>query len=176
MLNFLLKKDTFCMPNFSVFNLVDQHSIRNIFAARTDILLKWSYNIENNIIKRKLPASLYVGFQNLSKVTPVMPRYKKLVSTRTEIVAFGTPAHTKHYLSGIRYVEVPPASPLAQEWFVVAHHPNFSRALIAREICPESHENRIFEGVLLTDPKHVKRISQAIHQFVGHQAFLRTLS
>ena len=149
---------------FSVYDLVDEQDVSNIFVEKRPMLAHYCLRIETELAERGIPATVYVGFQRLRRVRPVLSRYLKIAAAGADIRVFGAPDQNETPLPGVRCVALRAGDQLTREWFLVAHHPNFQRALIAREIgAPDlPHAERTFQGVVTGDAAAIARIAQRI--------------
>ncbi|MBI1256813.1 MAG: hypothetical protein GC204_05035 [Chloroflexi bacterium] len=145
--------------DFSLYDLIDWHNVSSIFTERRSLLAHWSATIEKTVIERRLAADVVAGFQSLDRITPILPRYQQLATVAHSLTVFGTPSNSN--LSGLKICALHPGDRLVQEWFLIVRHPDYNRALIAREL---DHEPRCFHGILTSDPAQVERFQAVLTQ------------
>lgn len=150
--------------HFSVYDLVDWQNVSNIFVEKLPMLAFYCHRIETEIVDRKLDAEVYASFQQMERVRPVLPRYRRIVAGGANVALFGKPGDTDPSLSEFRCVYLNDQDLLVKEWFLVANHPEIQRAVIAREIGdPElSYAERTYQGVITSDAAEVERIARIV--------------
>ena len=145
-------------PNFSLFNLVDWQDTSSIFTGRRALLARWSHSIEKTILERGLTVDMLAGFQSLDRIAPVLPRYRQIATVAHSVTVIGLPSATLD-LAGLNILPLHPNDKLVREWFLIVRHPDYNRALIAREI---DHALHSFRGILTSDPAQVERFYEAL--------------
>jgi DICT domain-containing protein len=151
-------------PHFSVYELLDWQNVSNIFIEKRPMLAFYCRQIETEIVERGLQAEVYSGFQRLARVKPVLPRYTRMAQNGAAVSVFGLPGKNDGDLTAVRTVHLRENDTLVKEWFLVAKHPELSRALIAREVSGAElpHAERTFEGVVTSDAQEINRIARTI--------------
>jgi DICT domain-containing protein len=144
--------------NFSLYNRIDWQDVSSIFTERRALLARWSFSIEKTVIERELAADIVSGFQSLDRMAPVLRRYRQLATVARSITVIGQPGSTVD-LTGLNVVTLQPDDLLVKEWFLIVRHPDYNRALIAREVDEANHS---FHGILTSDPAEVGRFCQAL--------------
>jgi len=141
-------------PALSLYSLVEHASPHNIFTGDRQTLARLSARIEMDVIDKRISAPLFAGFQQLQYFAPVLERYKKVAQTSKDVWVFGMLDASYPEVANIHYIELGACHPLKREWFVVVNDKHYKRALIAEEVTPENtpHANRLFDGVITTDP------------------------
>jgi len=145
-------------PNFSLFNLVDWQNTSSIFTERRTLLSRWSHSIEKTIVERRLAVDMLAGFQSLDRIAPVLARYRQLDRIAHTLTVIGLPSTTLD-LEGLNILPLSPGDKLVKEWFLIVRHPDYNRALIAREVNESVHS---FRGILTTDPVYVERFYNSL--------------
>ncbi|MDX1995281.1 MAG: DICT sensory domain-containing protein [bacterium] len=158
--------------SFSVYGLVNQFSIHNIIASDIRLLTHWSHQIEVQAREKALPVDFFAAFQQLHHFLSVSQHYQALAATARSVTIFGEPDVFVPSYAGIQVVALHRHAVLAREWFVIAAHPTFARAVIARETTPPGtpRQKRLFEGILTSDPALVDEVAHAIQAHLGAAA------
>ena len=76
---------------------------------------------------------VYVGFERLSNMEPIVARYLRIADVSERLYVFGVGDWEPPRHPNMRAIEVAPEVKLAREWFVVADSPLLRVALVARE-------------------------------------------
>ena len=101
------------------------------FDASVRAMQYWCRLNERLVLERHAHhASVYAGFERLSRVKPVLRRYKRLAREVRRITVFGE-ADVELPFSA-RIVDVTGAA-LAREWFLVVDAPSYKALLVARD-------------------------------------------
>jgi len=154
--------------DFSVYELLVKDSSQNIFSYQARMLQHWSSNIEQTIICQQVSTSIFVGFQQLKLFIPQIPIYTQLSQVAAEIWIFGLPCDRLPQIENIYYIPLKTNHQLCQEWFVIAHHDTYSRALVARQTTPYNFQStkRSFEGAITFDRTVIRSIYQKLVQLI----------
>jgi DICT domain-containing protein len=148
--------------DFSLYALIDWTNVQTIFTERSDLLARWSRDIEMAVIERQLAAEVASGFQYLRRIAPVLPRYRQMAE-RASVTVFGV-LDSRTDLSGLQLMALAPADALVKEWFLIVQHPGYTRALVAREL---DEDARTFHGILTSDPAQVERFYHALMAYAS---------
>jgi DICT domain-containing protein len=101
------------------------------FDASVRAMQYWCRLNENLVLERHASgASVYAGFERLSRVKPVVKRYERLASEVERLVVFGEADVPLPFAA--RTVDVSGAT-LAREWFLVIDAPSYKTLLVARD-------------------------------------------
>ena len=151
-------------PAFSVYDIIKKQHPSNIFLTELDYMYHLSRVIERDVLTHQLDAPFYVGFQSIDKLLPILERYKQISDVTKETVVFGKPSPEVCTVPGLNFVHIAAHSKLAKEWFLVIHHPDYSRVLAAREVTPPSGEEseREFEAIMTYEPDIVRCVADSI--------------
>ncbi|MEO0350353.1 MAG: DICT sensory domain-containing protein [Cyanobacteria bacterium P01_A01_bin.15] len=125
-----------------------------------------SHQIEQQVINHQISADFFAGFQKFSNFPEQLRRYSRLGTMCRRVYVFGVPDCEPANISGIEFLELAPASSLAQEWFLLINTPTFWATLVAREV-PEKDpvtKNRRFDAVWSYDVEVVERIALLLSQ------------
>ncbi len=101
---------------------------------------------------------------------PVVDRYMRIADVSERVYVFGEPDWKPPRHPNMRVIGLAAASRLAREWFVVAHSPALSVALVgldeegfdARAV----PEERILSALKTHDPEVVRRLAAAAESLV----------
>lgn len=138
----------------SLYSLVEHASPYNIFTGDRQLLARLSGQIEREILDKRIQSQVFAGFQQLSYFAPVSERYQRIADQCKAVWVFGVPDAMYALHHHMHTIELNPGHPLEREWFVVVNDRQYKRALIAEEITPRGtpHADRVFDGLLTTDP------------------------
>lgn len=155
--------------DFSVYDAFSHDRVLNIFSDRRQMLGRWCASIENAVTHDAIHTTVFAGFQQLEYMLPVMERYERMAKNSNKIYIFGQPYEDMPSIENITYVHLQPDHQLCKEWFLVVHHPLYSRALIALETSPPNtpHKDRMFKGLLTNDVSMIEPIHQKLYEQVN---------
>ena len=148
--------------DFSLHAQIDRGDVASIFAERKRLMAHWSKQIEQAVIEKGFNAEIYAGFQHLERIASVLPRYRQLVTVAKTLTIFGVISQADRDLSGMKLVALAPDDQLTQEWFLLVRHPQYTRALIAREIEP-----KFYEGIMTSSSERVERYITALKAHIS---------
>src|SRR5829696_5088707 len=101
------------------------------FRAQVPALEYLSLLIENAVLLRTHRGGrLYAGFERLSRMEPVVDLYMRIADISERVYVFGEPDWKPPRDPNMRVIGLGDSSRLAREWFVVAHSPALSVALV----------------------------------------------
>lgn len=146
-------------PEFSLADLIDPNDTNKIFSQSRALMLEWSHAIENAVIEQLLPAHMIVGFQTIRRLKPQKGRYQEIASIADSITVVGLPDDGVKPGGLLRFVELTPECALCQEWFLIVKHPQYARALIARDV---AGDGSTFRGILTSIPAQVDYFYNAV--------------
>src|ERR671938_861224 len=100
------------------------------FRAAVPCLEYFSLLIENALLLRTHRGGrLYVGFQRLSRMEPVVDRYMRIADLSERVYVFGEPDWRPPRHPNMKLISVQSGSELAREWFVIAESSTLRVAL-----------------------------------------------
>jgi putative methionine-R-sulfoxide reductase with GAF domain/DICT domain-containing protein len=125
-----------------------------------------SRQIEEQIAQHRLAIDLYVGFQKYSNFIEQFRRYGRLGTICRRVFVFGVADYQPPNIPGIEFVELPPASALSREWFVLVNTSDFWTTLVAKELetCDPITGDRQFDAIWSFNEDIVERISLLVAQ------------
>lgn len=136
-------------------------------------MLRFSREIEEEILKNPEGADLYVGFQNAEKLAGERRRYQQILAAKVRMVGFGE-GDPPDFLAGTtaEWVSLPrDRNLLVNQWFLVSSTP-VPIAFVGWETSPEdrfgvgglSHAGKSFEGFVTSDP----RVITGLVEYLDH--------
>jgi DICT domain-containing protein len=137
---------------------IEQHSPAE-FTSGVRAMLHWCRINERLTLERhSQDAQVFAGFERLSRVRPVLSRYRQLAAAARRLVIFAT--HDEALPLDAELIDVGDR-PLSREWFLVIDAPSYKALLAARDLTgfgptgPLAH--RRFVAVTLHDPELIAR-------------------
>jgi DICT domain-containing protein len=136
------------------------------FRAQVPALEYLSLLIENAVLLRTHRGGrLYAGFEQLSRMEPVVDRYMRIADVSERVYVFGEPDWKPPRHPNMRVIELDGSPRLAREWFVVADSPALRVALVGLDEegfnTNTVAEERILAALKTHDPTVVRRLAAA---------------
>ncbi|MDV3349830.1 GAF domain-containing protein [Leptolyngbyaceae cyanobacterium CCMR0082] len=127
-----------------------------------------SHQIEDQVINHQITADFFAGFQRFSHFPEQLRRYSRLGAVCRRVYVFGIPDCEPPAISGLEFLELAPASSLAQEWFLLVNTPTFWATLVAREVDGQDPvtKSRRFDAVWSYDVEVVERVALLTSQMM----------
>lgn len=140
------------------------------FRAPVPCLEYFSLLIENALLLRTHRGGrLYVGFEKLSRMEPVVDRYMRIADVSERVHVFGEPDWKPPRHPNLRVVKLDGGLRLAREWFVVADSPSLSVALVGVDEDGSDTtvlEERTFSAFKTHDPALVQSLAAAAESLI----------
>jgi DICT domain-containing protein len=141
------------------------------FRAQVPALEYLSLLIENAILLRTHRGGrLYAGFEQLSRMEPVVDRYMRIADVSERVYVFGEPDWKPPRHPNMRVIELEGSPRLTREWFVVADSPALSVALVGLDeeglAARAVPEERTFSALKTHDPAVVRRLAFAAESLI----------
>jgi DICT domain-containing protein len=140
------------------------------FRAPVPCLEYISLLIENAVLLRTHRSGrLYVGFERLSRMEPVVDRYMRIADLSERVYVFGEPDWKPPRHPNLRAIHLEADARLAREWFVVADSPSLTVALVGLDeegLPVPVLEERTFTALKTHDPALVHRLASAAESLV----------
>jgi len=140
------------------------------FRAPAPCLEYISLLIENAVLLRTHRGGrLYVGFERLSRMEPVVDRYMRIADLSERVHVFGEPDWKPPRHPNLRVIHLGGGARLAREWFVVADSPSLSVALVGFDeegFSVPVLEERTFTALKTHDPALVHQLAAAAERLV----------
>jgi len=145
---------------------------RQAMSASARAMLHWCSIVERlTRDKHARGARIYAGFEKLSRVRPVLRRYRQLASVAERLVVFGE--RDEAIELDAEQIDVTD-SPLSREWFLVVHCADYGALLAAKDLTGFGPTGplpgRRFAAVTAKDRVFIER---AAHRLVAHIEELR---
>ncbi len=112
---------------------------------------------------------VYVGFEKLSRLEPIVARYLRIADVSEQVYVFGEPDWTPPRHPNMKLLKLGPDMPLAREWFVIADSPAMQVALVAHDedgLEAPVLEARNFNACRTSDPRVVAQLVAAADSLV----------
>jgi hypothetical protein len=133
-----------------------------LFRAQEPALEYLSLLIENALLLRTHRGGrLYTGFEQLSRMEPVVDRYMRIADVSERVYVFGEADWKPPRHPNMRAVGLPAGSRLGREWFVVADSPSMRVALAGVGEDGPAAAERTFRALKTHDPEIVRRLAAA---------------
>ncbi|MET0388035.1 MAG: DICT sensory domain-containing protein [Polyangiales bacterium] len=134
------------------------------FSTGVRAMLHWCRVNEQLTLERHArDARVFAGFERMSRVRPVLKRYRRLAVAAQRLVVFGE--HDDRLPLPCELVDVA-GSPLAREWFLVIDAPAYKALLAARDLDGFGPTGplvgRRFAGVTLHDGALITRAADEL--------------
>ena len=123
-------EDLGCISNISRRDFDERESF--LFRAKAPCLEYACLMIENALLLHTNRAGrIYVGFEKLSYMRPVINRYLRIADVSQSVNVFGEADWKPPRHPNMRVIKLSPHSKIAREWFVIADSPSLRVALVS---------------------------------------------
>ncbi|HST51601.1 MAG TPA: DICT sensory domain-containing protein [Pyrinomonadaceae bacterium] len=140
------------------------------FRTRVPCLEYLSLLIENALLLRTHRGGrVYVGFERLSNMEPIVDRYMRIADISERVYVFGEPDWKPPRHPNLRVIHLREDLRLAREWFVVADSPSLQAALVGFDeegFTRPVLEERTFNALKTHDPALVSRLAAAAESLI----------
>lgn len=140
------------------------------FETRVEAMRVWCRSVEKTLVDRRLPEMrIHAGFERLSRLRPVLPRYRALAARASSLHVYGLPDFDPETtgMSVVPLVE----GPLVQEWFVVVKAKGFGAVIAAEDLDGFGGGDRLaerrFRGLVTHHPALVASAVSAMDAFAA---------
>ena len=117
--------------------------------------------VENALLLRtSRQGRIYVGFEKLSTLRPIMDRYMRIADISQSVFIFGEADWTVPRHPNIRVIPMKADYKLAREWFLITDSPALEIAVIAKHNGASEGQN--FRVIKTSNPKVVRRLANAV--------------
>jgi len=141
-----------------------------LFRAQAPSLEYASLMIENALLLRaNRKGRVFVGFEKLSRMEPVVARYLRIADLSERIYVFGEADWKPPRHPNMKVIQLGSDSRLAREWFVIADSSTFRVALVCVEEDGDRLpvlEERSFHAIKLSVPAMVARLAALAEELV----------
>jgi hypothetical protein len=133
------------------------------FRSQVPCLEYASLLIENAVLLRtNRMGRIYVGFEKLSRMEPIIDRYLRIADVSERVYVFGEADWKPPRHPNMKLISVPGSSRLRREWFVIAESSTLHVALAALDedgFDVPIFEARNFRGFKSSDPAIVAQLA-----------------
>lgn len=130
-----------------------------IIRCTKSTLVHLSHILEDTILKNKIPAMLFTGFQESSHWREETERYQELANIALQVCIFaGKPLPSESHAKQL-YIELADGDPLRQEWFLLILSDRFSVLLCGQEKQENApdEKDREFDTIWTFDRNHINQ-------------------
>lgn len=135
-------------------------------------LVHLSHTLEDIVLRNRIPALLFTGFQESSHWRKETQRYRELADIAQQVCIFAGKPLPLDSPTRVLQVELEGDDPLRQEWFLLILSPQFSVLLCGQDqqavVTEESL--RQFETFWTFDPLHITRGVECLEAVLDHYA------
>lgn len=105
-----------------------------LFRGKVPCMEYVSLMIENALLlKATRKGTVYAGFEKLSRMEPVAGRYLRIADLSERVYVYGEADWKPPRHPNLKTIEIPAASKLAREWFVIADSSTLRLALVGMD-------------------------------------------
>lgn len=156
----------------SLFDMLHQHISTELPIVRCSksTLAHLSYILEDTILKNKIPAMLFMGFQELSHGYEQTRRYEQFAQIALQVCVFaGKPLPPESYAQQL-HIELAEGDPLRQEWFLLILSDSFSVLLCGQDTRQDvsDEEDRQFDTIWTFDQIYITQTLTILEQVIAH--------
>jgi signal transduction histidine kinase len=145
--------------------------IQSILCSKAT-LVHLSHTLEDIVLRNRIPAMLFTGFQESSHWRKETERYRELATVAQQMCIFaGKPLPPDSNARWLQ-VELEGDDPLRQEWFLLILSPQFSVLLCGQDQQAAVSEEslRQFETFWTFDPVHLVQALESVEAVLDHYA------
>lgn len=158
--------------NLSLYDLAKGNINENvpIIKCTKATLVHISHTIEDVVLKNKLPAMMFTGFQESSHWRKETERYRELMNVAQQVCIFAGKPLPDESLANALQVTLEGDDPLRQEWFVVILSREFVALITGKDNLTPTMDDalREFDTILSFSPKIVNRILDRLEDVLGY--------
>lgn len=160
------------MKNHSVYHLIKQQlgeDAPTLMCSKAT-LVHISHTLEDLVLKRRLPALLFTGFQESSHWRQETERYRELAAVAQQVCIFaGKPLPIDSKANTLQ-IELDGNDQLRQEWFLTILSTDFAVVLAGedQDTAVARESDRLFETLWTFDPSVINPILDLMEQVVAH--------
>jgi PAS domain S-box-containing protein len=154
------------------------HEVEALVGDRTPVircskatLVHMSHTLEDMVLRHRIPAMMFTGFQESSYWKQETRRYRELAGIARQICIFaGNPLPADQDAQAIQ-VELAKDDPLRQEWFVLILSDDFSALLTGQDLAVtpvDDEASRLFDVILTFDPAVIEQVLRRLDEVLAH--------
>ncbi len=138
------------------------------FETRVEAMRVWCRSVEKLLVAKGFPdLRVHAGFERMSRIVPVLPRYRALARKAQSLVTYGLPDYDPA-VPGLQVVPLA-SGPLVNEWFLVAKATGFGAVIVADDLDGFGGGIRLgdrrFRGLVSHHPALVSTAMDALDRF-----------
>lgn len=121
------------------------------------------------LLRTQRSGRVYVGFERLSRLEPIVARYLRIADVSERVYIFGESDWTPPRHPHVKLLKLAPDMQLAREWFVIADSPALQVALVAHDedgLDAPVLDARNFNACKTSDPRIVAQLAAAADKLV----------
>jgi rsbT co-antagonist protein RsbR len=132
-------------------------------------LVHLSHTLEDLVLRERIPALLFTGFQESSHWREETERYRALAAVAQQVCIFAGGPLPKESSAKELHITLAGSDPLRQEWFVLLLCPQFAVLLCGqdRQLATDDEAQRQFATLWSFDPPVIERVLDLLEQVVG---------
>ncbi len=154
------------------------HEVKTLIGDRSPVircskatLVHMSHTLEDMVLRHRIPAMMFTGFQESSYWKRETRRYRELAGIARQICIFaGKPLPADQQAKAIQ-VQLAKEDPLRQEWFVLILSEDFSALLTGQDLAvsPVRDEaSRLFDVILTFEPIVIEQVLKRLDEVLAH--------
>lgn len=131
-------------------------------------LVHISHSLEEVVLREKLPATIFTGFQESGHWKEETDRYIELAGVARQVCIFaGSPLPPESAASQF-HIELADGDKLRQEWFLIILSDRFSVLLCGQDnlIQTDQEATREFETIWTFEPKHIALVLDVLEEVI----------
>lgn len=167
----MMTKKTSSPLEHSLFELIRQE-IPDVALVRCtkNTLIHLSHTLEDTILKNKIPAMLFTGFQESSHWNEETARYQELAEVAMQICIFAGKPFPPESEANQLHIELADGDPLRQEWFLLILSDQFSVLLCGQDTLTGALEDRYreFDTIWTFDEEKINHTLNILERVIAH--------
>lgn len=149
-----------------------------IIRCTKSTLVHLSHILEDTVLKNKIPAMLFTGFQESSHWREETQRYDELADIALQVCIFAGKSLPSESHAKQLHIELADGDPLRQEWFLLILSDRFSVLLCGQDRLDNvaNEEDREFDTIWTFDRKHISQTLDILEDVIKQYRPDRLLS
>lgn len=149
-------------------SLIDEE--RSIMHCSKATLVHLSHALEDLVLRHRIPALMFTGFQESTYWRQETERYRELATIAHQVCIFAGDTLPEDNDTEAIQITLEPDDPLRQEWFVLLLSDEFTAILTGQdEALPTTDEaTRQFEAILNFEPPVINRVLDRLDTILTH--------
>ncbi len=140
------------------------------FDSKVSSLEQMCYLMEATLLRKPTEATVYAGFQKVSRAEAIWDRYHELADNVDKVYLFGEKDKELEPHENIEFVYLPANHKLIREWFLVIDKKIGSNMMVAYDEdgfgVEDLKEDRNFKGVKTSRPEHIEKAVNLLEEIV----------